>query len=150
MFIGNFTTKVDDKGRIKIPARFRKELFEVSNGEVIMVMLSRDRINLYPKNIWEEELVKISRLDDKKLKKNMLTLISYTVDEFAIDSQGRVGFSQKLKDTFEIKSGENLSVVGNMDYIYIYKEEYFEKLAESLMFKDDEYLDNPKLEDLRL
>ncbi len=150
MFIGNFTTKVDDKGRIKIPSKFRKELFEISNGEVVMVMFAKDRINLYPKKIWKEELVKISRMKDKKLKKDMMLLISYTVDEFTIDNQGRLSFSQKLRDTFQIKSGDNLSVVGNFDYIYIYKEDYFEQMAKNLMFESDEYLEEPKLDMLRL
>ncbi len=56
MFRGNHPTRVDEKGRLKLPADFRSELEGEVEGKQVFYITSKDgeRAELWPIKAWEE------------------------------------------------------------------------------------------------
>ena len=96
MFMGEFSCKVDNKGRFMLPIKFREDLSEV---EFVITRGLDNCIDLFPKNIWEEEIV------EKRLKKLNLTkrnhrdyqrFILSAATKLVLDNQGRVNLPASL------------------------------------------------------
>lgn len=51
-FLGNIEAKTDAKGRVFIPAAFRKQLMEASEGLVLRKDVFQDCLVLYPESVW--------------------------------------------------------------------------------------------------
>ena len=57
-FLGNIEAKADTKGRVFIPAIFRKQLQAASEERLIMRKdVFQDCLTLYPERVWNEEFV---------------------------------------------------------------------------------------------
>ena len=55
-FLGNIEAKADTKGRVFIPAIFRKQLQAASEERLIMRKdVFQDCLTLYPESVWNEE-----------------------------------------------------------------------------------------------
>jgi MraZ protein len=65
-FIGNMDAKADAKGRICVPATFRKILQTAEDARLVLRKdIYKDCLVLYPVSAWEEELTKLrARLDE--------------------------------------------------------------------------------------
>lgn len=92
-FIGNIEARLDEKGRIFIPAGYRKILAEYDSRRLVM---RRDPENecliFYPEEVWNEKLESLhGQLDEWNPDDDML-LMQFTSDaEFLEpDNQGRV------------------------------------------------------------
>ncbi len=64
-FLGNIEVRADAKGRVFIPATFRKQLQAASEERLIMRKdVFQDCLTLYPESVWNEELNELrSRLN---------------------------------------------------------------------------------------
>jgi MraZ protein len=101
MFIGEFTHSVDKKGRLAIPAKFRKKL---AQGAVVTRGLD-DCLFLYPKNEWEKLAKKLSQLPisqkNARAFARLMLAGAYDVD---LDKQGRIVIPQYLRKFASIKN----------------------------------------------
>ncbi|HOI30970.1 MAG TPA: division/cell wall cluster transcriptional repressor MraZ [Melioribacteraceae bacterium] len=92
MFLGSFKYSVDSKGRISIPARFRKYVTQEANDTFIITRGIVQCIDIYPQDSWKNEvLVRINQLDDfdpdeSAFKRMLLELAA----EDKLDSQARL------------------------------------------------------------
>jgi MraZ protein len=118
MFRGNCPTRIDDKGRLKIPADFKKEIDESYTDQFYITSLDGTIIRLYPLQEWERVEEKMAKLPttDETLEK-FLDVTSYYGQVVSMDSQGRVTISDRLRNEFKLK-GE-VAVVGKLHYIEI-------------------------------
>ena len=121
MFMGEFSCKVDNKGRFMWPIKFREDLSEV---EFVITRGLDNCIDLFPKNIWEEEIV------EKRLKKLNLTkrnhrdyqrFILSAATKLVLDNQGRVNLPASLIKHANIN--KDAIVTGSNDHIEIWAEE---------------------------
>ena len=96
MFLGSHSTRVDEKGRLKLPAEFRKLLAE--DQEFYITSEDGKRAILYPMAEWrlkEVALSKISSLDpDRQLYEDVTSLYGQVA---TMDNQGRVLIPQMLR-----------------------------------------------------
>jgi MraZ protein len=97
-FIGNIDAKADAKGRVFVPATFRKTL--QAAGESSLILRKDDRQNclvLYPKNLWEKELELIREKLNKwnKEQQNLFRYISSQVEMLDMDANGRILIPKK-------------------------------------------------------
>ncbi|MDR1719472.1 MAG: cell division/cell wall cluster transcriptional repressor MraZ [Dysgonamonadaceae bacterium] len=92
-FLGNIDAKADAKGRLFVPAIFRKNL--LSSGESRLILrkdIYQDCLVLFPGSTWEEELAVLrSRLNRWDEKQQMLYR-QFILDAEALemDSNGRI------------------------------------------------------------
>ncbi len=130
-FIGNIEAKTDSKGRVFLPACFRRIL---QTAECERVMLRKDVYQnclvLYPEKSWNEQLDLLrSRLDKWNAKHQMIfrTFVA-DVEELSIDSNGRILLPKRYRDMANIV--QEVRFIGMDDTIEIWAKE---KLSQPFM-----------------
>jgi MraZ protein len=114
---GNYPAKVDDKGRLKIPAVYLEQLKAFGN-QFYITSPTGDSARIYPISVWqaiEEKLSKVSSQNQAKRKFLMHT--SYYGQMAEMDAQGRVLLPSILRDKAQTK-GE-VDVFGALDYLEV-------------------------------
>ena len=98
MFRGVSTINLDEKGRMAVPARYRAELAECCDNQVVMTVGLDKCLLLYPLPEFEaieRKLVKLPALD-KKAKRLQRLLIGHAA-ECEMDGQGRLLIPEPLR-----------------------------------------------------
>lgn len=127
-FIGKYEAKADNKGRVFIPANYRKLLAE---GERDRVVMRRDAHNdclvIYPLSAWNAKVEALkTNLDEWNPEDELLLMQFVSEAEFLdIDAQGRVLISKKHMQSIAIDSNEML-FVGMSDRFAVWAKSAFE------------------------
>lgn len=92
-FLGNIEAKVDAKGRIFVPAIFRKQL--QSSGEEFLVLrkdVFQDCLLLYPGSVWEKEIEYLRSRLNKWNKEQQQIFRQFVLDaeRIEMDASGRI------------------------------------------------------------
>jgi len=113
-FLGEHDVPVDEKGRIFVPAEFRKKLPPEAN-ETLVVVRGFDRcLTAYPQHIWEVTAGKLLGLPqtERKIRGFIRAMLSQAA-EVKMDRQGRASIPRKLLDKANI--GDQMVVIGALD-----------------------------------
>ena len=114
---GNCPAKVDEKGRLKIPAVFLEALKEYGNHFYI-TSPTGESARIYPIKVWEaieEKLAKVS--SQNRAKRKFLMRTSYYGQTVEMDGQGRVLVPAVLRESAQMKG--DVDVFGNLDYLEV-------------------------------
>ena len=137
MFRGNHPTRVDEKGRLKVPAEFKRLIDEKYGTQFYITSLDGKVAQVYPFEEWqrlEEKLAKLSNFNPTK--KKFLNRTNYYGQLVEIDGQGRVLIPALLRETARIQ-GE-VAVVGNLTYLEVQSIEAYKKDIEENPFTQDD------------
>src|SRR3712207_9365824 len=99
-FLGNIEAKADTKGRIFIPAAFRKQLQAASEERLIMRKdVFQDCLTLYPESVWNEELSELRSRLNKWSSKHQLIFRQFVSDVEVVtpDNNGRILRSEERR-----------------------------------------------------
>ncbi len=115
-FLGNIDAKADAKGRVFVPAAFRKILQTSGIARLVMRKdVHQDCLVLYPENIWNQELdelrSRLNRWDEEQ--QNLFRMFVMDVEILELDANGRILISKRYMQLAGI-TGE-IRFVG-MDY----------------------------------
>jgi len=114
---GNYPAKVDEKGRLKIPASFLEELKDYGN-QFYITSLTGETVRIYPIKVWNEIEEKLAKLpSSNKFKRKFLMRTSYYGQVVELDGQGRVLLPALLREKAQAK-GE-VAVLGTLDYLEV-------------------------------
>jgi MraZ protein len=117
MLRGNIPAKVDEKGRLKIPAAFLEEL-KGFGDQFYVTSETGDTARIYPMKVWEEIEAKLSRLSShNRTKEKFLTWTNYYGQSVEIDGQGRVLIPPVLREAALMKG--DVDVNGNLTYLEV-------------------------------
>ena len=118
MLRGRAAAKLDDKGRLKVPAAFRGYIETTWGRELFITSIARSSVLVYPMPVWEETERKIGSLpqSDPALQK-FLDLVSYYGLEGTMDAQGRVLMHAAVRDM--LGDGE-LAVLGKSNRLEVW------------------------------
>ena len=144
MFRGNHVTRVDEKGRLKVPAEFKRVVDEKYGQQFYITSLDGKVAQLYPFEEWErieQKLAGLSTFDPTK--KKFLSKVNYWGQVVELDGQGRLLMPQLLRESALIK-GE-VSVTGYQTYLEVRNLESYRKQVEEDKFTSD---DEKKLSEL--
>jgi transcriptional regulator MraZ len=142
MFRGNHPTRVDEKGRLKVPAEFKRVIDEKYGQQFYITSLDGKVAQIYPFEEWERIEQKLASLSTfNPTKKKFLDRVNYYGQAVEMDGQGRVLIPQILRDSAQIK-GE-VAVLGNLTYLIVRNLEAFRKEIEEQAFtpEDEKTLD---------
>jgi MraZ protein len=130
MFLGNYEYKIDPKGRVAIPAKFRAELRE---GVVLAQGFERC-ITLYPQKAWRELAQRFAALPTTRSRSRTISrfLFANAFDQ-ELDGLGRVLLPAALRQYAEIK--DIVVIVGVNTYVEIWSKEHWDAEKE-LMDKE--------------
>ncbi|MGC2764212.1 MAG: hypothetical protein WB607_01795 [Candidatus Acidiferrum sp.] len=114
---GNYPAKVDEKGRLKIPASFLEELKEFGNLFYI-TSPNGETARIYPMKVWNEIEDKLAKLPStNKAKRKFLLRTSYFGQVVELDGQGRVLMPSVLREKAQTKG--DVAVLGALDYLEV-------------------------------
>jgi MraZ protein len=136
MFRGNHPTRVDEKGRLKIPAEFKRVVDEKYGQQFYITSFDGKSASVYPFEEWERIEEKLSRLSTfNPTKKKFLDRTNYYGQQVEMDGQGRLLVPQLLREAADIK-GE-VAVVGNLTYLEVRNLEAYKKQIEEPFTEED-------------
>ena len=114
---GNCPAKVDEKGRLKIPAVFLDALKEYGN-QFYITSPTGESARIYPMKVWSEIEDKLAGVSSQnRAKRKFLMRTSYYGQAVELDGQGRVLVPAVLRESAQMK-GE-VDVFGNLDYLEV-------------------------------
>ncbi|HKI87246.1 MAG TPA: division/cell wall cluster transcriptional repressor MraZ [Thermoanaerobaculia bacterium] len=138
MFRGSAATKIDEKGRLKVPTEFRRLLAERYGPDVFLTSVLGDSVLLYPLSVWEEIESRLAAMPSTdRVKQRFLERVSYYGQQGKIDGQGRVLVPPILRDSAEM-AGE-VVVSGRIDYLEVWNRTRLEKRFSDEPFTDDDF-----------
>ena len=142
MFRGNHPTRVDEKGRLKVPAEFKRVIDEKYGSQFYITSLDGKVAQVYPFEEWERIEQKLAALSSfNPTKKKFLDRTNYYGQQVEMDGQGRLLLPQLLRESGQIK-GE-VAVLGNLTFLVVRNLELFKKEIEEEKFtpEDEKTLD---------
>jgi MraZ protein len=118
-FLGEIECTLDAKGRLMIPARFRR-LVPDDTGGIYVVSMGKERcLNLFPQREWNETIVaKLQAMPPGPEKRNAIRFFSSRSSTLKIDKAGRVAIPANLLGA--IGSPKHVMVVGALNYMEIW------------------------------
>jgi MraZ protein len=136
MLRGNIPAKVDEKGRLKIPAAFLDELKE-SGDKFYVTSDEGDHAWIYPMKVWaqlEEKLAKASSYHQAKQK--FLTRTNYYGQAVEMDGQGRLLIPAVLRESAQMKG--DVEVMGKLTYLEVWNHDRFmDSMNKNRMTEED-------------
>jgi MraZ protein len=137
MFRGNHPTRVDEKGRLKVPAEFKRVIDEKYAQNFYITSLDGIVAQVYPFEEWERIEQKLAALSTfNPTKKKFLNRTNYYGQVVEMDGQGRLLVPQILRESAQIR-GE-VAVLGNLTYLEVRNLEAFRKEIDEQAFTDED------------
>jgi MraZ protein len=137
MFRGNHPAKVDEKGRLKLPAAFKQLLDAQHVTQFYITSVDGKSAEIWPLPEWEKQealLAESSTMDDAVAK--YLNLTSYYGQQVEIDTQSRVLLPQILRGSAKLDA--EVAVMGKINHLEVHNLALFEEsLPANGMTADD-------------
>ena len=127
-FIGNIEAKTDSKGRVFLPACFRR-ILQAGGCDKVMLRkdVYQDCLVIYPEESWNRQLDLLRSKLDKWNSRHQMIFRQFVADveELSIDSNGRILLQKRYLNMAGIK--QEVRFVGMDDTIEIWAKENVEK-----------------------
>ncbi len=128
---------MDEKGRLKVPAEFKRVIDEKYGNQFYITSLDGKVAQVYPFEEWERIEQKLASLSTyNPTKKKFLDRVSYYGQQVEMDGQGRLLMPQLLRETAQIK-GE-VAVMGTLTYLEVRNLEALRKEIEENPITDED------------
>lgn len=138
MFRGSAPTKIDDKGRLKIPTDFRRLLEERYGADLFVTSVMGDSALLYPLPVWEEIEQRLAAMPSTdRVKARYLERVNYFGQQVRLDQQGRILIPQILREKASING--DVVVSGQLNHLVVWNHERFASRLDEQPFTDEEF-----------
>ena len=125
---GSSPTRIDDKGRLKVPNGFRTTIESQWGQELFVTSVTGEFVRLYPMAVWleiERRLATMPQTHPSRLR--FLDRVSFYGQVAAMDRQGRILIPQLLRESAQM-AGE-VSVLGQQNQLAVWN---LKRLSERL------------------
>jgi MraZ protein len=138
MFRGNHITRVDEKGRLKLPAEFKRQIDEEYGGQFYITSRDGKVAEIHPMRKWEEFEQKLAAVPSfNAAKKKLVKRLNYYGQNAEMDGQGRVLLPQILREKAKLIA--EVVVHGSEWHLEVTNREEYEREMEDVpMTVDDE------------
>jgi MraZ protein len=126
MLRGNYTARIDSKGRLKVPTLFRRIVEEQHGIGVYVTSLTGENVRIYPLPEWEaieQRLALLPSMDPARRK--FLDRTNYYGQQAAMDGQGRILIHPLLRKSALIYG--DVAVLGYLTYLEVWELEKFQQ-----------------------
>jgi MraZ protein len=134
---GSYSARIDDKGRLKLPAAFKSLVEEQHGAELYATSVSGESIRIYPMQVWlgvEQRLAAMPSTHPARLK--FLDRVNFYGQTTEFDSQGRVVIPARLRDVAGATG--DVDVLGQMDYLEVWNHDRFIAKLQRETFTDED------------
>lgn len=127
-YLGSYLYQVDEKGRVTLPAAFRRDSEAQS---FVLIQAQPDALTLYPTDTWAEVQERLRSLarSAPRSRHQLLSLTANAV-EIVPDKQGRILIPDRLRQRVGIR--DEAQVVGAIDKIEIWDPKRFSEVVEEM------------------
>lgn len=138
MFRGSAPTKIDDKGRLKIPTDFRRLMEERFGPDLFVTSIQGDSALLYPLPEWEEIERRLNAMPaTDRTKMRFLERVNYFGQQVQMDPQGRIVIPQILRESASING--DVVVSGQLNHLVVWNHERFVSRLQEQPFTDEDF-----------
>lgn len=124
MYYGEFSSNLDDKGRMNVPKSFRAEMDHAKHRDWYMTRGFDHCIALYPHPVWEKIVAQsngYSLMDSRAV--DFRRLFFGSVSESQVDGQGRMSVPQYLREYAGVAAGTDSVLIGVGDHLELWSKE---------------------------
>lgn len=131
-FLGSYTYTLDDKGRVSLPAPFRRD---AEDQRFVLLQVDEPSLALYPERVWRDVEDRLRNLlrNDPDARRWVMRVLSSAV-EVSIDSQGRILVPSRLQEAAGLEG--QVLLVGMIDRVDLWNPTDFEGAVEG---KEEEF-----------
>jgi MraZ protein len=128
---GTYSYSVDHKGRISVPAKFRKALAPEADSTYVITKGFDRCLSVYALDQWMDFATALSGLPKtKKKSRNVVRWFMANAERVQVDSQGRIKVPQHLLKYAQIEG--DAVIVGVDDRMEIWNKKEYEEHARSV------------------
>ena len=136
---GSSATRIDEKGRLKVPTIFRGVIHDQHGADVFVTSVTGDSVRIYPMPVWLEVERKLSQMPSNHPSRlKFLDRVNYYGQVGELDSQGRVVIPPHLRESAAIVG--DVRVFGRIDYVEVWNAERFAEKLQRESWTDDDAL----------
>jgi MraZ protein len=117
-FHGKYDYSVDAKGRVNIPAKFRKTLDPEAGEKFIICRAPGGCLRAYPQNFWQTYVAELNSRPETPEALRHKRLLYDTASESMLDAQGRISLMPNQMAIAGIT--KDVSLVGQENYIELW------------------------------
>jgi len=128
IFIGTFYCTLDEKGRLMIPAKFRRLFPDEQINSLIVSKAKEKCLRLFDPEQFDRIIDKLGTLEDGPEKRNLIRFYSTESEQIKVDNAGRIAIPGEYLGT--IDSAKNLVVVGALTHMEVWKQDDYEKVRQ--------------------
>ena len=126
MLRGNYTARIDSKGRLKVPTLFRRYVEEKYGSAFYLTSLTGEYVRIYPMPEWEaieQRLTLLPSMDPARRK--FLDRTNYYGQQASMDTQGRVLIHPLLRKSAAVVG--DVAVLGYLTYLEVWELDKFQQ-----------------------
>ena len=134
---GSAPTRIDDKGRLKIPTLFRGLIQDQKGSDVFVTSVTGEFVRIYPMPVWleiEEKLGKMPSTHPARVR--YLERVNYFGQPGELDTQGRILIPYRLRESAAM-SGE-VDVLGQYNLLEVWNHDRFLTKLQHDPYTDDD------------
>jgi MraZ protein len=136
--MGHAPATIDDKGRLKVPADFRKIIEDRYGRDCFITSTDGQRALVYPLPVWFEFQDRLSRVPSTSMAKTkLLERVNYFGQVSSIDAQGRVLMPAVLREVAGVKG--DVVVIGNQDHLVVWNDSRMKKRLDETPMTDEDF-----------
>ena len=137
MLRGNQPARIDEKGRLKIPAVFRADIEDSWGSDFYVTSITGQSVRVYPLSVWQDIEERLANLPAfNPTKKKFLDRANYFGQLTSMDKQGRILIAPLLRESAEMV-GE-VAVLGYLNYLDVWNNDRFLKRLEDEPFGEQD------------
>ena len=124
MLRGNYSARIDDKGRLKIPTAFRGPIEQRHGSALFVTSLTGESVRIYPMAVWssiEEKLARMPSTHPSRIK--FFDRVNFYGQPAEFDRQGRVLIHPRLRESAGTVG--DVAVFGLYDYLDVWNHDRF-------------------------
>ncbi len=139
-FMGTYTPKLDEKGRLILPAKFRERL-----SEGLVVTQGQEKcLVVWPRDVFMEEAARAQSTPmTSRGARDYARVLFASAEEGVPDKQGRIGLTPPLREYASLR--RDAVVIGVMDRVEIWDPARWREYAAAAQEKFAELDENPQL-----
>ena len=137
MLRGNAPAKMDDRGRLKVPAGYRALILTDHGRDLFVTSISGESALIYPMAVWLDIEARLAKMaPSHPSRKRYLDRVNFYGQVTEFDPQGRVVIQQRLRESAQM-SGE-VDVLGHGNYLEVWNHDRFTTKLAKEEFTDDD------------
>ena len=126
MLRGNYTARIDSKGRLKVPGLFWLYVEEKYGSACYVTSLTGECVRIYPMPEWEAIEQRLSLLPSMDpARRKFLDRTNYYGQQSAMDTQGRVLIHPLLRKSAQVVG--DVAVLGYLSYLEVWELDRFQQ-----------------------